>query len=98
MIKLKQVEHVRNERKALAAVIDHPFITTLIASFSDEKCLYMLVWQHFFFSLWNLEYILDDHEVLTIVSWIIALEVKYSHISDGNDALAKRSRRSMPPK
>lgn len=43
VIKLKQVEHVRNERKALAAVIDHPFITTLIASFSDEKCLYMLL-------------------------------------------------------
>ncbi|KAJ5470349.1 hypothetical protein N7530_007706, partial [Penicillium desertorum] len=42
VIKLKQVEHVRNERKALAAVVDHPFITTLIASFSDEKCLYML--------------------------------------------------------
>ncbi|KAJ6185818.1 hypothetical protein N7519_007119 [Penicillium mononematosum] len=43
VIKLKQVEHVRNERKALAAVVDHPFITTLIASFSDEKCLYMLL-------------------------------------------------------
>ena len=43
VIKLKQVEHVRNERKALAAVIDHPFITTLIASFSDDKSLYMLV-------------------------------------------------------
>ncbi|CAG8115265.1 unnamed protein product [Penicillium salamii] len=43
VIKLKQVEHVRNERKALAAVIDHPFITTLIASFSDEKSLYMLL-------------------------------------------------------
>lgn len=62
VIKLKQVEHVRNERKALAAVIDHPFITTLIASFSDEKCLYMLVCQPFF---WNLEYALDDHKVLT---------------------------------
>ncbi|KAK9859632.1 hypothetical protein MYU51_013799 [Penicillium brevicompactum] len=43
VIKLKQVEHVRNERKALAAVIDHPFITTLIASFSDDKSLYMLL-------------------------------------------------------
>lgn len=95
MIKLKQVEHVRNERKALAAVIDHPFITTLIASFSDEKCLYMLVWQPF---PRNSEYVLDSHEVLTIVSWIIVLEVKYSHISDDNDALAKKSPRSMPPK
>lgn len=43
VIKLKQVEHVRNERKALAAVAGHPFITTLIASFSDEQSLYMLV-------------------------------------------------------
>lgn len=44
VIKLKQVEHVRNERKTLAAVIGHPFITTLVASFSDEQNLYMLVW------------------------------------------------------
>lgn len=43
VIKLKQVEHVRNERKTLAAVIGHPFITSLVASFSDEQCLYMLV-------------------------------------------------------
>ncbi|KAJ6097754.1 hypothetical protein N7499_002128 [Penicillium canescens] len=42
VIKLKQVEHVRNERKALAAVLDYPFITNLVASFSDEKSLYML--------------------------------------------------------
>jgi hypothetical protein len=44
VIKLKQVEHVRNERKTLTAVIGHPFITTLVASFSDEQNLYMLVW------------------------------------------------------
>ncbi|KAJ5107785.1 hypothetical protein N7456_004460 [Penicillium angulare] len=43
VIKLKQVEHVRNERKSLAAIVDHPFITTLIASFSDEQSLYMLL-------------------------------------------------------
>ncbi|OKP09663.1 Protein kinase DC2 [Penicillium subrubescens] len=43
VIKLKQVEHARNERKTLAAVIGHPFITTLIASFSDEQNLYMLL-------------------------------------------------------
>ncbi|EAW17931.1 cAMP-dependent protein kinase [Aspergillus fischeri NRRL 181] len=43
VIKLKQVEHVRNERKALAAVAGHPFITTLIATFSDEQSLYMLL-------------------------------------------------------
>ncbi|OXV06568.1 hypothetical protein Egran_05667 [Elaphomyces granulatus] len=43
VIKLKQVEHVRNERRALAAVAGHPFITSLITSFSDDQCLYMLV-------------------------------------------------------
>jgi serine/threonine protein kinase len=43
VIKLKQVEHVRNERKTLSAVAGHPFITTLIASFSDDQSLYMVV-------------------------------------------------------
>jgi len=43
VIKLKQVEHVRNERNVLAAVAGHPFITRLIASFSDETSLYMLL-------------------------------------------------------
>lgn len=43
VIKLKQVEHVRNERKSLAAVAGFPFITNLAASFSDDECLYMLV-------------------------------------------------------
>lgn len=43
VIKLKQVEHVRNERKTLAAVSGHPFVTTLIASFSDAESLYMLL-------------------------------------------------------
>ncbi|RAQ51559.1 serine/threonine-protein kinase PRKX [Aspergillus flavus] len=43
VIKLKQVEHVRNERKTLSAVAGHPFITTLIASFSDDQSLYMLL-------------------------------------------------------
>ncbi|KAA8647138.1 hypothetical protein EYZ11_011399 [Aspergillus tanneri] len=43
VIKLKQVEHVRNERKTLAAVSGHPFITTLIATFSDDQSLYMLL-------------------------------------------------------
>jgi hypothetical protein len=43
VIKLKQVEHVRNERQTLAAVAGHPFVTTLITSFSDDQCLYMLV-------------------------------------------------------
>ncbi|KAH8423463.1 cAMP-dependent protein kinase [Aspergillus melleus] len=43
VIKLKQVEHVRNERKTLAAVSGHPFVTTLIATFSDDQSLYMLL-------------------------------------------------------
>lgn len=43
VIRLKQVEHVRNERNVLAAVAGHPFITTMIASFQDQDSLYMLV-------------------------------------------------------
>ena len=43
MIKLKQVEHVRNERNILAAVAGHPFITTLVTSFADDTSLYMLL-------------------------------------------------------
>ncbi|KAF1985427.1 Pkinase-domain-containing protein [Aulographum hederae CBS 113979] len=43
VIKLKQVEHVRNERKVLAAVAGHPFITTMVASFQDNDTLYMLL-------------------------------------------------------
>ncbi|KAI9777294.1 MAG: serine/threonine protein kinase, AGC [Candelina submexicana] len=43
IIRLKQVEHIRNERNVLAAVAGHPFITTLITSFSDRDTLYMLL-------------------------------------------------------
>lgn len=43
VIRLKQVEHVRNERNVLAAVAGHPFITTMIASFQDRDSLYMLL-------------------------------------------------------
>ncbi|EGD91650.1 AGC/PKA protein kinase [Trichophyton rubrum D6] len=43
VIKLKQVEHVRNESKCLSKAAGHPFITTLITTFSDEQCLYMLL-------------------------------------------------------
>ncbi|WPH05045.1 Hypothetical protein R9X50_00794400 [Acrodontium crateriforme] len=43
VIRLKQVEHVRNERNVLAAVAGHPFITTLVASFQDTNALYMLL-------------------------------------------------------
>ena len=43
VIRLKQVEHVRNERNVLASVAGHPFITTMVASFQDRDSLYMLV-------------------------------------------------------
>ncbi|KAI4130662.1 MAG: hypothetical protein LQ338_001639 [Usnochroma carphineum] len=43
IIRLKQVEHIRNERNTLAAVAGHPFITTLITTFSDKDSLYMLL-------------------------------------------------------
>ncbi|KXT09613.1 hypothetical protein AC579_7649 [Pseudocercospora musae] len=43
VIRLKQVEHVRNERNVLAAVAGHPFITTMVASFQDQETLYMLL-------------------------------------------------------
>ncbi|EMC94181.1 hypothetical protein BAUCODRAFT_75293 [Baudoinia panamericana UAMH 10762] len=43
VVRLKQVEHVRNERNVLAAVAGHPFITTMVASFQDSDTLYMLL-------------------------------------------------------
>lgn len=42
VIRLKQVEHVRAEKQILAS-IDHPFIVNLLATFQDEKRLYMLL-------------------------------------------------------
>ena len=43
IIRLKQVEHVRNERSTLGAVAGHPFITKLIRTFADRDSLYMLL-------------------------------------------------------
>lgn len=43
VIRLKQIEHIRNERNTLSTVAGHPFITTMITSFSDRDCLYMIV-------------------------------------------------------
>ncbi|KIW04520.1 uncharacterized protein PV09_04275 [Verruconis gallopava] len=43
VVRLKQVEHVRNERNILAAVAGHPFITCLVTSFQDHDSLYMLL-------------------------------------------------------
>ena len=34
---------VKSERDVLSAVAGHPFITTMVASFSDSDCLYMIV-------------------------------------------------------
>lgn len=48
VIKLKQVDHVNHERSVLADVAGHPFITTLITSFSDHDSLYMLVSNSYF--------------------------------------------------
>jgi len=46
VIRLKQVDHVNHERSVLQDVAGHPFITTLITSFSDHDSLYMLVRPH----------------------------------------------------
>ncbi|KAI8931359.1 hypothetical protein NX059_012536 [Plenodomus lindquistii] len=43
VIRLKQVEHVRNERNVLAKVAGHPFITTMVASFQSLDSLYMVL-------------------------------------------------------
>lgn len=43
IIKLKQVDHVQHERAVLGEVAGHPFITNLIATFSDQNSLYMLL-------------------------------------------------------
>ncbi|XP_037906846.1 cAMP-dependent protein kinase catalytic subunit 3 [Hermetia illucens] len=41
VIRLKQVEHVKNEKNILAEV-DHPFIVNMLWSTKDDCCLYML--------------------------------------------------------
>ncbi|KHJ33288.1 putative camp-dependent protein kinase a [Erysiphe necator] len=43
VIRLKQVDHVNNERKILADLAGYPFIVNLITSFSDRESLYMLL-------------------------------------------------------
>ncbi|KAI2639419.1 camp-dependent protein kinase catalytic subunit [Xylaria nigripes] len=43
VIKLKQIDHVRDERRILSDVAGHPFITRLITTFSDHDSLYMLL-------------------------------------------------------
>lgn len=41
VIKLKQVEHVKNEKNILSEV-KHPFLVSLVWSHKDNSCLYML--------------------------------------------------------
>jgi protein kinase A len=43
VVRLKQVDHVNHERSILSDVAGHPFITTLITTFSDHDSLYMLL-------------------------------------------------------
>ncbi|ERS99514.1 AGC/PKA protein kinase [Sporothrix schenckii ATCC 58251] len=43
VIKLKQIDHVRHERQILQDVAGHPFITNMLASFSDHDFLYLLL-------------------------------------------------------
>ncbi|CAG9316511.1 unnamed protein product [Blepharisma stoltei] len=40
LVKLKQVEHAKAEKRVLAS-LDHPFIVKLINSFQDSSCLYL---------------------------------------------------------
>jgi len=42
VVRLKQVDHVKNEKKILLS-IHHPFIVNLYATFQDETNLYMLM-------------------------------------------------------
>ncbi|ODA83350.1 hypothetical protein RJ55_01863 [Drechmeria coniospora] len=43
VVRLKQVDHVRHELAILSDVAGHPFVTELLASFSDHDSLYMLL-------------------------------------------------------
>jgi protein kinase A len=43
VIRLKQIDHVRNERAILGELRGHPFITNLLTSFSDRESLYLLL-------------------------------------------------------
>lgn len=40
-MKLKQVDHIKNEKEILATV-QHPFIVNLIESFQDDQNLYLV--------------------------------------------------------
>lgn len=93
VIKLKQVDHVNHERSVLADVAGHPFITTLITSFSDHDSLYMLVSRPpppGPFPFQELEFIPK--------SSITALEAKYSPTYAKRNALTRTPLDSTQPK
>ena len=73
VIRLKQVEHIKNERTTLSAVAGHPFITTMLTSFADKDNLYMLVRNP----------IPSFSNLLTSESSTTALEAKSSPTYDG---------------
>lgn len=90
VIRLKQVEHVRNERNVLAAVAGHPFITTMVASFQDRDSLYMLVCRT--------HASIAEQRLLTQPSLITAPAAKSSAIFVGPDASTSQRLNSTPPK
>lgn len=92
VIKLKQVDHVNHERSVLADVAGHPFITTLITSFSDHDSLYMLV--RLFCEIASLKTFTD----LVPHSSTIALAAKYSPTYAKRNDSMKRPPASMPQK
>jgi hypothetical protein len=89
VIRLKQVEHVRNERNVLAKVAGHPFITTMVASFQSLESLYMVVGSLVYHSsLWS----------LTFDSSTTALAVKYSATYEERDGSTSPHRSSTLPR
>jgi hypothetical protein len=92
VVRLKQVEHVRNERNVLAGVAGHPFITTMVASFQDRDSLYMLV------STSKINNITKKPMLIVGNSLIIALEAKYSAIFDEPDDSMRKHPNFMLPK
>lgn len=98
VIKLKQVEHVRNESKCLSKAAGHPFITTLITTFSDEQCLYMLVWTYHTFPFLSFGLTFYGTPRLTMSSLNTALAAKYSASSGELADSTNTPPNSTPPK
>lgn len=91
MVKLKQVDHVNHERSVLADVAGHPFITSLITSFSDYDSLYMLVSE-------SPKSICSVSNLTDLPSLIIALAAKFSHIYEKRNGSTKIRRDFTRPK